>query len=85
MTVAQWWQKPTNNPNNKKNPNKSKSNNGKKKVQEKESEEKLAVAIAMELDGLTMGSYAEFVGGFDLGIGLLWCETMFHKWHSVVL
>ena len=60
MAVAQRWKKPTNNPSNKKNPNKSKSNNGKKKAQEKESEEKLVVAT--ELDGFTMGSYAEFVG-----------------------
>ncbi|KAK7850520.1 hypothetical protein CFP56_000686 [Quercus suber] len=57
----------------KKNPNKSKSNNGKKKAQEKESEEKLAVATATELDGFTMGSYAEFVGGFVVLIWELGC------------
>ena len=68
--------KPTNNPSNKKNPNKSKSNNGKKKAQEKESEEKLTVAVATELDGFTMGSYAEFVGVLIWELGCFdvkWC------------
>ena len=78
MAVAQRRQKPTNNPSNKKKPNKSKSNNGnKKKAQVKKSQEKVTVATAAELDGFTMVRMLSS-WGFDLGIGLLWYETVLH-------